>query len=104
MIKRFIIGPVMIILFNKVLNSAYFPSCGRWVIFHPYLKRVIYIGDPNNYRGITVCSCLGKFFTLIINDRLTKHLDEDNIIHNNQLASEKAHALWFFFTGPEKAI
>ena len=49
------------------------------------------IGDPNNYRGITVCSCLGKFFTLIINDRLTKYLDEHNIIHNNQIGLRKGY-------------
>ena len=34
------------------------------------------IGDPNNYRGISVCSCLGKFFTLIIKDSLTKYWPE----------------------------
>ena len=50
------------------------------------------IGDPNNYRRITVCSqCLGKFFALIINDRLTKYLDEPNIIHNNQIGFRKGY-------------
>ena len=45
----------------------------------------------NNYRGITVCSCLGKFFTLIINDRLTKYLDEHNIVHNNPTGFRKGY-------------
>ena len=49
------------------------------------------MGDPNNYRRITVYSCLGKFFTLIINDRLTKYLDEHNIIHNNQIGFRKGY-------------
>ena len=49
------------------------------------------IGDPNNYRRITVCSCLGKFFTLIITERLTKYLDEHNIIHNNQIGFRKGY-------------
>ena len=48
-------------------------------------------GDPNNYRGITVCSCLGKFFTLIINERLTKYLDKNNIIYNNQIGFRKGY-------------
>ena len=42
------------------------------------------IGDPNNYRGITVYSCFVKFFTLIIHDRLTKYLNEHNIINTQQ--------------------
>ena len=49
------------------------------------------IGNPSNYRVITVCSCLGKFFTLIINDRLTKYLDEHNIINNNQIGLRKGY-------------
>ena len=49
------------------------------------------IGDPSNYRVITVCSCLGKFFTLIIDDCLTKYLDEHNIINNNQIGFRKGY-------------
>ena len=49
------------------------------------------IGDPNNYRGITVCNRLHKFFTLIINDRVTKYLDEHNIIHNSQIVFRKGY-------------
>ena len=37
-----IIGPVLqIFLYKKFSIPAYFPSCGRWVIFHPSLKWVI---------------------------------------------------------------
>ena len=85
-----IIGPVLQILFNKVLNSGIFPQL--WSV--GYISTVFKagdVGDPNNYRGITVCSCLGKFFTLIINDRLTKYLDEHNIIHNNQIGFRKRY-------------
>ena len=28
--------------------------------------------DPGNYRGITLLSCLGKFFNIILNNRLKK--------------------------------
>ena len=73
-----IIGPVLQILFNKVLNSGMFPqlwSVGYTGYISPVFKAGD-IGDPNNYRGITVCSCLGKFFTLIIKDSLTKYWPE----------------------------
>ena len=85
-----IIGPVLQILFNKVLNSGIFPQL--WSV--GYISTVFKagdVGDPNNYRGITVCSCLGKFFTLIINDRLTKYLDEHNIIQNNEIGFRKGY-------------
>ena len=85
-----IIGPVLKILLNKVLNSDIFPQL--WSVGNiSVVFKAGDIGDPNNYRGITVCSCLGKFFTLIINDRLTKHLDEHNIIHNNQIGFRKGY-------------
>ena len=85
-----IIGPVLQILFNKVLNSGIFPQLWSVGYISPVFKAGD-IGDPNNYRRITVCSCLGKFFTLIITERLTKYLDEHNIIHNNQIGFRKGY-------------
>lgn len=41
--------------------------------------------DPNNYRGICISSCLGKFFTLIMNTRSNHHLEEDRIISKCQI-------------------
>ena len=73
-----IIGPVLQILFNKILNSGIFPQLWPVGYISPVFKAGD-IGDPNNYRGITVCSCLGKFFTLIINDHLTKNILMDTI-------------------------
>ena len=36
-------------------------------------------------RGISVCSCLGKLFTLVINERLLKFIEEKNILSYNQI-------------------
>ena len=30
--------------------------------------------DPNNYRGITIVSCMGKLFTCVLNNRLSEYL------------------------------
>ena len=40
--------------------------------------------DPNNYRGISIISCLGKLFTALINERLTKFADLNEIIGEEQ--------------------
>jgi hypothetical protein len=40
---------------------------------------------PNNYRGITIASCLGKLFTKMINNRFTTFLVENKIIIENQI-------------------
>ena len=86
-----IIGPVLQILFNKVLNSGIFLQLLSVGYISPVFKASD-IGDSNNYRRITVCSFLGKFLTLIINDRLRKYLDEHNIIHNNQIGFRKGYS------------
>ena len=72
------------------MNSGIFPQLWSVGYISPVFKAGD-MGDPNNYRRITVYSCLGKFFTLIINDRLTKYLDEHNIIHNNQIGFRKGY-------------
>ena len=37
--------------------------------------------DPGNYRGICISSCLGKFFTSILNYRLNTFLEEHDILN-----------------------
>ena len=80
-------------IIGPVLNSGIFsPFPQLWPVGYisPVFKASD-IGAPTNYRGFTVCSCLRKFFTLIINDRLTKYRHEHNIIHNNQTGIRKGH-------------
>ena len=55
-------------IFNSILSLEYFPSCWALGSIVPVYKS----GDRedvNNYRGITILSCLGKLFTRILNDR-----------------------------------
>ena len=40
--------------------------------------------DPCNYRGISILSCIGKLFTLLLNDRLTSYIDDYGILRENQ--------------------
>ena len=41
--------------------------------------------DPNNYRGISVMSNIGKLFFTILNNRLTKFTIEKNLLSESQL-------------------
>ena len=50
-----------------------------------------YSFDPSNYRGISVCSCLGKLLTLVINERLLEFLEEKNILSSKQIGFRRKY-------------
>ena len=78
------LGDIILHLFNRILNTGDFPK--QWS--EGYISPIFKSGDqnnPSNYRGITVSSCLGKFFTKILNTRLLKYLVDNKIIPNNQI-------------------
>ena len=56
-------------LFNAICLKSYFPK----------------------YRGISVSSCLGKLFTLIMNERLIKVLDDKNVLSDCQIGFRRNH-------------
>jgi len=56
-------------LFNTVFNSGFFLQSWTQQIIIPVYKKSNG-DDPNNYRGITIVSCLEKLFTSILNKRL----------------------------------
>ena len=64
-----VIKPQMKKLFNAMLSSGHYPnSWGNGYIVPIYKK-----GDssyPKNYRGITISSCLGKVFSVILNNHI----------------------------------
>jgi hypothetical protein len=56
-------------LFNGILTSEFFPNSWSTGVLIPVFKKGDQ-RDPNNYRGISLASCLAKLFTNIINNRL----------------------------------
>ena len=63
------------ILFNLILECRILPD--KWC--EGLLTPIFKSGDkqdPNNYRGICVTSCMGKFFCLILNKRLNDFTQE----------------------------
>ena len=71
-------------LFNLILKTGIIPS--EWCIsfISPIYKNKGEKSDPNNYRGISIISCLGKLFTAFINERFTKFADLNEIIGEEQ--------------------
>ena len=65
-------------LFNVICLKSYFPELWTISYITPIFKDDDSF-DPNNYRGISVSSCLGKLFTLIMNERYIKFLDDENV-------------------------
>ena len=57
-------------LFNLVLDTGIAPEVWSIGCICPIYKQKGSTADPANYRPITLLSCMGKFFTSIINDRL----------------------------------
>ena len=56
------------------MKTSYFPKCWKTGFIVPIFKGEE-SSDPGNYRGITITSCFGKLFTLIINERLIEFLN-----------------------------
>ena len=70
--------PFLVTLFNTILETKSYPkgwSCG---IITPIYKS----GEndnPDNYRGITINSCLSKLFDLLLANRLTSFVNKKAI-------------------------
>ena len=62
--------PVYVSLFNLILKTGIIPD--EWAVgkIRPINKNKGPMSDPNNYRPITILSCLNKLFTAVLNDRL----------------------------------
>ena len=71
-------------LFNLVFDTGIVPEA--WLIGHikPIYKNKGNESDPQNYRPITLLSCLGKVFTSILSCRLTHYADSIDLIKENQ--------------------
>ena len=74
---------ILVKLFNKILESGKFPKLWN----HSIISSIFKSGDPNdcnNFRGISVTSCLGKLFTSLLQKRLTDFLEANKLLSFNQ--------------------
>jgi exonuclease III len=83
--------PSVLKLFNMILRTGIYPEAWAIGMITPLHKD----GSPrdcNNYRGITINSCLGKLFCQIVNERLVTHLEEKKVLANNQIGFRKGYS------------
>jgi hypothetical protein len=87
-----IMVPIYTKLFNIIFNQGIIPE--KWTEGNilPIYKNKGNTSLPENYRPITLLSCLGKLFTAILNNRLTKYTEENLIIKNCQAGFRKEHS------------
>ncbi len=72
-------------LFNKILDTGLSPSIWGLSIIKPIPKdSMIDPRLPLQYRGISLLSTIYKFYTSILNSRLTDTAERNNILHDEQ--------------------
>jgi hypothetical protein len=79
-------------LFNVIFDTGIIPDI--WLIgsIKPIFKNKGNKYDPNNFRPITILSCLGKLFTSILNDRLNTFSEEFKVLNESQCGFRKQYS------------
>ena len=75
--------PSLVLLFDSVFESGFFPEAWAEGCIVPIHKKGD-VDEPNNYRGITLISCMGKLFTSILNKRILDWDKENCVITDAQ--------------------
>jgi hypothetical protein len=83
-----ILLPAFAKLFNAILTSHCFPTQWNLSAISPLHKKGS-VFDTDNYRGISITSCLGKVFTSILTNRLIVCIEQHNVIDDKQAAFKK---------------
>ena len=75
---------LLVKLFNVILTTGLVPMEWCKGLINPIFKGKGSQKSANNYRGITLLSCLGKLFTSVLNFRLTTFLNNRGILGEEQ--------------------
>lgn len=76
------------LLFNKCFGLGFIPSSWRKGIIHPVPKGSD-SRNPLNYRGITLASCVYKLYCSVLNRRIVKWVEDNNILCDEQIGFRK---------------
>ena len=79
-------------IYNACLKLCYFPQQWKHARVIPIAKPNKDITKPVNYRPISLLSTLSKIFERVILTRLNRHLDNHEIIPNEQFGFRRSHS------------
>ena len=79
---------ILFAMFNNIFKLGYFPELWSEGLVIPLHKKGN-LNDVNNYRGITLLSCIGKLFTRIINNILYDWAENYHVFIEAQAGSRK---------------
>jgi len=85
------LAPVLCILFNYIFNNNLYPEIWMKGIIVPVPKKGD-LNEVNNYRGVTLTSIFAKIFSIMIDIRLRKWADNNNILNNTQFGFVKGRS------------
>ena len=81
--------PFLVSFLNEILKSHYYPENWCKGIITPINKHGE-IDNPDNYKGITINSCLSKLFNLLLTKCLTTFTNGNRILKYNQIGFPKS--------------
>ena len=79
-----IIYDILVLIFNIILHTGIIPKTWTVSLIQPIYKGKGSVNDPDNFRGISLISCIAKIFTAVLNNRLTVYLNNSNILGEEQ--------------------
>ena len=79
---------IITLFFNKILDTGEVPDDWAVSVYQPIYKK----GDktnPNNYRGVSLASCMCKLFTAILAQRIEANVEKRDVLGNEQAGFRK---------------
>ena len=84
--------PLYVNLFNLIMDTGILPIKWSLGTIIPIYKNKGDPQAPENFRPITLLSCVSKLFTSVLNNRLNKFLEDNNILIENQAGFRKSYS------------
>ena len=84
-------------LFNVILETGFIPDVWCKGLIMPLYKNRGIRSDPDNYRGITLLSCVGKLFTSCLSARIADFMYSYNKMGTEQAGFSLVILQWIIF-------
>ena len=82
----------MLFFFNLVLETGLIPSDWSIGMIKPLYKGRGSPESPDNYRGITLLSCVGKLFTAVLNERIVNFIEANKLLGEEQAGFRSSYS------------